>query len=140
MSKSAFIEKFGGQTTMKIENYVDRIDPMLRRAIYSLDSETKLAIMIALSEKGKQSFTQLMRILGLDQSTLNYHLKKLIHGTLIENYYQKVPYTSEYSFYDLTEFGRNFLTKLTELVSFPLLFIPEKQSIVYEPESEVIIP
>jgi DNA-binding HxlR family transcriptional regulator len=122
----------------KISEYANRVDPLIKRAICSLDDEKKFAI-IALLKDGDRSFSQLMDELGLDQSTLRYHLKKLSFGGIIENYYQKRTDTTEYSFYKLSEFGRDLLSKLSELVSVLPVFSAKEQSIVYQPrESEVV--
>jgi DNA-binding PadR family transcriptional regulator len=51
----------------------------------------------------------------MNPSTLNHHLKALMKAGLVENHYRKIEGKEDYSFYQLTELGREFLRRIGAL-------------------------
>lgn len=89
--------------------YNRKVPEITQKALRSLGNREELAIAILLSEKGEVSFKQLANLIQMNPGTLNYHLKPLRRAGLVENHYKKVESSDEYSFYQLSEFGKDFL-------------------------------
>lgn len=69
-----------------------------------------------LAEKGELSFRELLELSRpINASTLNHHLKSLMKAGLVKNHYKKVEGKSDYSFYQLTDLGRDFLKQIGAL-------------------------
>ena len=99
MQASEFIEK---------EN--QKIPEVVRSLIETLGNPTNRAIVLLLAEKGELSFKELLVIFGsMNVSTVNYHLKDLVSAGAVENHYKKTLSKDEYSFYNITEIGLDFL-------------------------------
>ena len=92
-----------------------RYPDQVQLAMKALASEARLAILARIIDEGEKTFTQLRKDHGLDASSLSNHLKALVEGSLLRNYYRKIPEDSTYSFYDATNFGKDFLTTLTDV-------------------------
>ncbi len=66
-----------------------------------------------LAERRELSFRELFQLAKpMNASTLNHHLKALMKAGLVKNYYRKVEGRDDYSFYQLTELGRDFLKQI----------------------------
>lgn len=80
---------------------------------------TNRAIMLLLVEKGELSFKQLLGFFdSMNVSTLNYNLRNLMSAGALENHYKKSnPSKDEYSFYDITELGLDFLKLMGAKIS-----------------------
>lgn len=85
-------------------------------AMKALGNDTRIAILLGLADGGEKTFSQLRERHGLDPSSMTSHLKALAEGSLIRNYYKKIPDGQQYSFYDATNFGKDFLVSLTDVV------------------------
>ena len=69
-----------------------------------------------LAEKGELSFRELAQSTQpMNPSTLNHHLKALMKAGLVENHYRNIEGKEDYSFYQLTELGREFLRRIGAL-------------------------
>ena len=113
---------------MNIDSYANVIPGELKRAIHALDHDIRLAIISALVENGKMSFSQLKKTLDINQSTLTHHLKILMKGSMITNFYKKEAAIGDYSYYAVTDFcklvlGSLFQT-LMQLPSHPSDIVP----------------
>jgi DNA-binding transcriptional ArsR family regulator len=95
--------------TSVIAEYNRKIPEMMRKALEGFAKQEERARVMLLAEKGELSFKQLVKFFSFSPSTLNYHFKLLLNAELVENHYNKVQSTDEYSFYELTEFGNDFL-------------------------------
>jgi len=93
-------------------SYDRKVPEIIRKAMEGFAKREGRAIVMILAEKGELSFQQLAKFISMNPGTLNYHLKLLLNARLVENHYKKVESTEEYSFYQLTEFGRNLLKLL----------------------------
>lgn len=100
----------------KVQQCLVEIPKEIRNAIKAISDDTRLAIFIILLKKGELSFSQILERLGLNSSTLSHHLKILTEAGLIENYYSKKPGIDEYSFYNTTSFGTDFLTDIVQVL------------------------
>lgn len=73
----------------------------------------RLAIMIALLDTEKQSFSELLDAFQINPNSLNYHLTKLLKADLIERKRTvKAALEEKYSFYKLTAKGKELLHSL----------------------------
>lgn len=96
----------------EIKEYLKEIPHEIKNAVKAIDDETRLAILMILLREGETTFSQLLQRFKLNSSTLSHHLKNLIQASLIENYYAKKPNIQEYSFYNITNFGEEFIMKI----------------------------
>jgi DNA-binding PadR family transcriptional regulator len=51
----------------------------------------------------------------MNASTLNHHIKALMKAGLVKNYYRKVEGKDDYSFYQITDLGRDLLKQIGAL-------------------------
>ena len=86
--------------------------PEIKRALEALGNENRQKIILNLIKKGKLSFSDLLKITNLNSSTLNFHLRELMKGSLINNFYKKSENQKDYSYYEITSFGKDFLKSL----------------------------
>ncbi len=96
----------------RIKKHAEEMPIELRRAIGSLSDEVRLAIFFALFKYGEMSFSQIRQELEIPTNYsgyLSYHLKKLENSALIKNDYSKKTGITNYSFYDVTEFGEKLI-------------------------------
>ena len=91
------------------QNYISDIPKELRRAIKALGDDNRLVILVGLIRNGEMSFSQLLMIVKGTSSTLTHHLRTLIEAGIIENHYAKKLGVDEYSFYDVTGFGKSLI-------------------------------
>ncbi len=94
-----------------------RLPAQVDLAFKALANETRVAILLDLVESGEKTFSELKQRQGLDASSMTNHLKALMEGALVRNYYKKIPNEHQHSFYDATNFGREMLTTVAEVVS-----------------------
>ena len=82
----------------------------IKRVLSALSQENRQNIVMFLIYNNKMSFSDLMKNTNLNSSTLSFHLKTLMQASLIDNLYIKSDNPDkEYSYYELTEFGKDFL-------------------------------
>ncbi|MFX1429157.1 MAG: winged helix-turn-helix domain-containing protein [Promethearchaeota archaeon] len=86
--------------------------PEIKKALEALGNENRQKIISNLVKKEKLAFSDLLKITKLNSSTLNFHLRELMKGSLITNFYKKSETQKNYSYYELTSFGRDFLKSL----------------------------
>ena len=87
--------------------------PEINRALDALGQENRRKIISVIINKKKMSFSDLNEYIELNSSTLNFHLKELMKAGLINNYYSKSENPDrKYSYYELTDFGKDFCKAL----------------------------
>lgn len=86
---------------------------MTAKAFATLSDKTSLDIANRL-KNDDLSFTELQKSTNLDKNSLYYKIKNLIKSGIIVNYYQKRKNTSEYSFYQITSFGKKIMRGHTD--------------------------
>jgi len=102
-------------------DYEKEVPEELRKPIKALADDRRLNIFIALLKEGEKSFSQLVEIAEVNRSTLNYHLKELMKSALIKNYFKKEFGSKDYSYYDVTKFGEEFLKNIYQVLERPVL-------------------
>lgn len=99
-------------TNTRIQKHAEEMPTELRRAIEALSDEVRLGIFFTLFKYGEMSFSQIRQELEIPTNNsgyLSYHLRKLESSALIKNDYSKRAGITNYSFYDVTEFGEKFI-------------------------------
>ena len=87
--------------------------PEISRALDALGQEKRREIIKLIINKKKISFSELVDNTNLSSSTISFHLKELMKASLINNYYTKPENPGgKYSFYEITEFGKDFCNAL----------------------------
>jgi DNA-binding HxlR family transcriptional regulator len=74
-----------------------------------LADDTRLAIVLALLKNGDMTFSQLQHMIKIKPNSLSHHLRSLVQGALLRNYYSKKAEADEYSFYGVTSIARDFI-------------------------------
>ncbi len=87
--------------------------PEISRALDALGQEKRREIIRLISNKKRIFFSELVENTKLTSSTISFHLKELMKASLINNYYTKPENPGgKYSYYKLTEFGKDFCNAL----------------------------
>ncbi len=93
----------------KIEAYASEIPDEIRHAINAFDHDFRAAIFVVLLKNDELAFSEIRNLLNIDKKAkLTYHLSKLTKGALVEHHYKHEVGVDKYSFYSLTNFGKNF--------------------------------
>jgi DNA-binding HxlR family transcriptional regulator len=99
-----------------ILKYKEKIPSETRTILDALAEPNRQALTMILAEKGELSFRELMQLVQpMNPSTLNHHLKTLMNAGLVENHYRKIEGKEDYSFYQLTGLGKEFLSRIGAL-------------------------
>jgi len=102
--------------TSMMAKYKERIPHETRNILEAMSEPTRQGLAMMLAERGELSFNELLQAARpINASTLNHHLKVLMKAGLVRNYYRKVEGKDDYSFYQLTELGRDFLKQIGAL-------------------------
>jgi DNA-binding HxlR family transcriptional regulator len=105
--------------SQSIENYVKEIPPELRRAMKAFGSDISLAAFLVLFKYGELPFSEIRKELEIPtglSSQLTYHIKNLQKAGLVKHDYVRKEDTNNFSFYDVTELGEDFVTNLMNTV------------------------
>ncbi len=100
-----------------VSSVVEEIPKEVRIAFTKgVSDDSRLAILLALNANGKHSFKELKERFKMNESTLNYHLNRLLESGLITNYYTKSSDVKTYSFYEMSAFGKVVLNRITSIL------------------------
>ncbi len=92
-----------------LDLYLNRMPFEARRAIDGLNSEVRLAVVMALSEHGRLRFSDLQSMLGTTKQILAFHLNRLVETGIVSHVYGEFPNEDRKSFYRLTELGESLV-------------------------------
>jgi DNA-binding HxlR family transcriptional regulator len=96
-----------------IVEYKERIPHEIRTLLEALSESSRQGLVMMLADRGELSFKEILHLSRpLNPSTLDHHLKELMKAALVKNHYKKVEGRDDYSFYQLTDFGREFLARI----------------------------
>lgn len=98
-----------------LSNYASEIPEEIRSVIKGLDSETRIAIIVALMKNTKLTFSELKQCLGLNSSSLSSHLSILQDGGLVINFLEWNE--KSYSYYMITDLAKIILELLFDIVT-----------------------
>jgi len=99
-----------------IVKYKEKIPAETRSILDALSEPTRQGLAMMLAERGELSFNALLQAAKpMNASTLNHHIKALMKAGLVKNYYRKVEGKDDYSFYQITDLGRDFLKQIGAL-------------------------
>jgi DNA-binding MarR family transcriptional regulator len=97
----------------KIENITDfSILTDLTSSLNGIKNRFRLSILLFLKDMSDFSFSEIQTYADKKKSVISNHLKKLEMTGFIQNYYQKKKNSNEYSFYKLTDYGKDILSNL----------------------------
>ncbi len=125
----------------KIDEYASQVPKEIRKAVKAFGNDIRCAIVVDLVQKGESTFTQLKDDLDIDSKLLSNHLKILMDGAILEHYYKHEFGNEQYSYYNLTLFGKDIFRGILEPLKsiqpsrrlpaistgMPLLHIPQKK-------------
>lgn len=107
-------ELFSMNRNNNLSGYVSEIPDEIRSVIKGLDSETRIAIIVALMKNSKLTFSELKECLGLNSSSLSSHLSILQDGGLVINFLEWNE--KSYSYYMITDLAKTILELLFGIV------------------------
>lgn len=85
----------------------------INRALDALGQENRRTIITVIVNKKNICFSDLIDYTNLNSSTLSFHLKELMKASLIKNFYSKSENPGrKYSYYELTDFGKDICKAL----------------------------
>ena len=102
----------------------DPLDNTLLWSAQALRNKIRLKIFQLLSTRNSCSFNELINNLNISQPKLAYHLQKLVKFNIITNFYDKRQGVKDHSFYALSDFGRDLISRIT--ISSQLSLTPNK--------------
>src|SRR2546426_4050722 len=86
----------------------------VRFTIKGLGDDVRLATLVALMKKQQLTFTELKKILGVNSSSLSYHLSLLQDGGLVSNFVTAGD--KLHSYYSSTELAESVLGSLYDII------------------------
>lgn len=118
-----------------LSNYVSEVPEEIKSVIKGLDSEVRIAIIVALMKNTKLTFSELKECLGLNSSSLSSHLSTLQDGGLVNNFLEWNE--KSYSFYMITDIAKTVLESLFDIVTQTTSFISSSDLPNRNPSSTV---
>jgi DNA-binding HxlR family transcriptional regulator len=97
-----------------LPKYANEIPDEVKSVVRGLDSEVRLAIIVALMKNGRTTFSELKRLLNLNSSSLSSHLSILQNGGLIKNMLEWNE--NSYSYYVATDIATKVLQSLFDVI------------------------
>jgi len=94
----------------------------IKGAVSALDHDTRWKIVELIQEKKRLAYTELFRYLKVRKGTLTHHLNKLMENGILDNYAGENfddPYSS---YYELSRFGKDFISGLLSSIQVSLPF------------------
>jgi DNA-binding transcriptional ArsR family regulator len=105
--------------------YANEVPDEIKSVVKGLDSDVRIAIIIALMKNGKRTFSDLKHLLHLNSSSLSRHLSILQDGGLIKNILEWNE--NSYSYYVTTDIAERVLRNLSDTI------IPNSKLVTREP-------
>lgn len=94
--------------------YSNEVPEQIKLVIKGMDSEVRLAIIVALMKREKMSFSELKELLDINSSSLSRHLSILQDGGLVTNVLGWKE--NSYSYYTITDIAKSVLGSLFDIV------------------------
>ncbi len=107
-----------------IDYYANLFPEELKEAVRAFDNKVRQAIVAALLCEGEMSFAELRDLLVLKNSRMSPHLRMLINGKLIENFFKEEFGERKHSFYRISPYGHKFIKSLFDSLSTTDILIP----------------
>lgn len=95
-----------------VDQLANRFPQEIRRAVEGIDGDTQYAILVALFDEGRLSFSELQEYLDVHQQTLSNALQKLQQGALISRRNQSDLNSRYESYYIVSDYGEQFVEYL----------------------------
>jgi len=80
----------------------------------AISNEFRFKLTLLLFENTRLSFSNITSLTQIGNSLVKNHLKKLELGGIVQNYFQKTEGTKDYSFYVVTDLGKQIVQNLIE--------------------------
>ena len=91
-------------------NYQATIPDTFKFALNAISNEFRFVLLLFLIDNGPTSFTEVTKFTRSVKSLIANHVKKLELGGLVQNYFEKVEESNDYSFYKITDFGKSIVS------------------------------
>ncbi len=113
-SYNNYYEKTANNLNIIQFDYKEKIPKDFEALLKGISNKFRYALVLLLMDKGSLSFSDIVRVTNKEKSLITNHLKKLEFCGLIQNFLRKNETTNEYSFYEMTNYGKKIITKLTQ--------------------------
>ncbi len=101
---------------MSFQNYFDNIPEIVISILNGLQNEFRLYLLEELKNKESMSLSEIQKITGKESGYLIKNIHNLELSGLVSNYIKKIPDRRDYSFYEVTDFGRTFLENILSFI------------------------
>ena len=89
----------------------------LKLAINGLNNKKRQTIISILGKHDKLSFSEIVKLTEIEKSLLTHHLKTLQKSLLITHFYEHTIGNDNFSFYELSAFGRILINALFNVMN-----------------------
>lgn len=111
---NSYYEKIANNLNFIQFDYKEKIPKDFEALLKGISNKFRYALVLLLMDKGSLSFSNIVRVTNKEKSLITNHIKKLEFCGLIQNFLRKNETTNEYSFYEMTNYGKKIITKLTQ--------------------------
>ncbi len=112
--------------TVAFELYLNKFPEDFELFLKGLGNNFRLSLALLLLENGNLSLKKITDYTKKSNSSVLNHLKKLELGGIVQNFLKKSEETNEYSFYELTKFGKRIIYTLLAKYNKFLLNYPQQ--------------
>jgi len=92
--------------------YYDEIPMDFELLLKSLGHKTRIHLVQIMMDDDELSLSRISKTINLENSLIINHIKKLELAGVVQNYIKRKEKTNEYSFYKLTKYGKEIISKL----------------------------
>ncbi|MHA1291912.1 MAG: winged helix-turn-helix transcriptional regulator [Promethearchaeota archaeon] len=93
-------------------NYLNKIPENFMLLLKALSHKTRITLVLLLMENENLSLARIAKAINQKNSLILNHIKKLELAGIVQNYFKKSETTNEYSFYELTDYGKKIFSDL----------------------------
>ena len=96
------------------KEYLTKIPEDFELLLKALGNKTRIRIVLLLLKNESLSLSKIVKYTNQENSLVLNHIKKLELAGVVQNYIQKREGRREFSFYELTKYGKKIITDLVE--------------------------
>ena len=111
-SYNSYFSKFQDESKERRIEYQKEIPRDFELTLKALSNKYRFALSLYLIDEGDLSFSEIVLNLKKNKSSISSHLTKLELGGIIQNYLEKKDISNNYSFYQITNYGKKFVLDL----------------------------
>ena len=98
--------------TENIDYYLKNLPEDFELLLKGLGNKFRFALALLIMDNEPLSFSEITRLTKKEKGYIVNHLKKLDLAGIIQNFLQRRKNTSDYSFYEITKYGKKIVTDI----------------------------